>query len=145
MFTEPMVEYREERHYAGIRTKTNMRDLGTVIPQLLDEVFARLGERGIEPEGAPIVRYHVIDMQGALDLEVGVPVASAPPDDRRVQPGLLPGGRYAALVYTGRQRRGGQRRAARLGSAAGYGVGHLCVTGWRRVRRALRVLPHRSG
>ena len=101
MLTEPRVEYRGEQHYMGIRTKAAMRDLGTVIPQLLGEVCAWLGGREIEPAGGALIRYHAIDMESELDVEMSVPVATPPPGDGRVRPGVLPAGRYAALVYTG--------------------------------------------
>ena len=101
IMTEPRVEYRGEQHYMGIRTKATMQNLGTVIPQLYGEVFAWLAGHGIEPAGAPLTRYHVIDMESELDIELGVPVATPVPGDGRVQLGVLPAGRYAALVYTG--------------------------------------------
>lgn len=85
----------------GIRTKATMQDLGTVIPQLHGEVFAWLGQRAVEPAGAPFTRYHVINMESELDIEMGVPVATPAPGDGRIRPGVLPAGRYAALVYTG--------------------------------------------
>jgi effector-binding domain-containing protein len=72
-----------------------------VIPDLSDEVFAWLGERGIAPAGAPFIRYHVINMETRMDIEIGVPVDHAVPGDGRVNAGVLPAGRYAALVYTG--------------------------------------------
>jgi effector-binding domain-containing protein len=101
MMTEPKVEERAEQPYMGIRTQVPMRELKIAIPQLLDEVFAWLAKQGVEPAGAPFTRYHVIDMKNKLDVEMGVPVASALSGDGRVSAGVLPAGRYAALVYTG--------------------------------------------
>jgi hypothetical protein len=43
----------------------------------------------------------VINMEGNMDFELGVPVAGALSGDGRVTPGVIPAGRYAALVYTG--------------------------------------------
>jgi effector-binding domain-containing protein len=40
-------------------------------------------------------------MSARMDIELGVPVASALSGDGRVSPGVLPAGRYATLVYTG--------------------------------------------
>ncbi len=99
--TEPKLEDRNEQHYVGIRTEVPMRQLPEVIPQLLGEVFAWLGKQGIAPAGAPFIRYHVIDMKAKLDIELGVPVATAVSGDDRVSAGVLPAGRYASLVYTG--------------------------------------------
>ena len=101
MITEPYIENRKEQPYVGIRTQVPMKEFGTVIPQLLDEVFAWLGKRGIEPAGAPFMRYHVINMEAKMDVELGVPVATAISGDGRVSGSFLPAGRYAALVYSG--------------------------------------------
>ena len=99
--TEPKLEDRNEQHYVGIRTEVPMRQLPKVIPQLLGEVFAWVGKQGIAPAGAPFIRYLVIDMAAKLDIELGVPVATAVSGDGRVAAGVLPAGRYATLVYTG--------------------------------------------
>jgi effector-binding domain-containing protein len=101
MSTQPKLEDRSEQHYVGIRTQTPMNKLRTVIPKLLDEVFAWLEKQGVAPAGAPFIRYHVINMESKLDIEMGVPVASALSGDDRISPGVLPAGRYAVLIYTG--------------------------------------------
>jgi effector-binding domain-containing protein len=100
--TEPKVEDRAEQPYVGIRTQITMKEMGTgVVPRLLGEVFAWLGNHGVAPAGAPFMRFYVINMETKLDIELGVPVASAVKGDDRVLAGVLPAGRYAALVYTG--------------------------------------------
>jgi len=101
MFTEPKIEDRTEQHYVAIRTQTTMQELGTAIAQGLGEVSAWMGKQGVAPSGAPFVRYLVIDMEALLDIEVGVPVATALSGDDRISAGVLPAGRYASLVYTG--------------------------------------------
>jgi hypothetical protein len=45
----------------------------------------------------------VIDMAAQLDIEVGVPVATAVAGEGRVAAGAFPAGRYATLIYTGVQ------------------------------------------
>lgn len=101
MIGKPKVENRSEQPYVAVRTQTTMQTLDTVIPQGIGEVFAWLGKQGAAPAGAPFVRYLVINMEAQLDIEVGVPVASAMSGDGRVCAGVLPAGRYAALIYTG--------------------------------------------
>jgi effector-binding domain-containing protein len=101
MITEPKVEDRTEQHYVAIRTQASMQELDTAIPQGLGEVFAWLVHQGVAPSGAPFTRYLVIDMEALLDIEVGVPVATALSGDDRISAGVLPAGRYASLVYTG--------------------------------------------
>ena len=100
--TEPKLEDRNEQHYVGIRTQVTMDEMEKgVIPQLLGELFGWLGKQGIEPAGAPFIRYHVINMAANMDIELGVPVASAHAGDGSVRPGVIPAGRYASLIYTG--------------------------------------------
>lgn len=101
MIAEPKIEERAEQPYVAIRTQATMQALNTVIPQGIGEVFAWLGKQGIRPAGAPFVRYLVIDMEALLEIEVGIPVASTLTGDGRVLAGVLPAGRYAALIYTG--------------------------------------------
>src|SRR5690349_4586825 len=101
MMTEPKVEYRAEQPYVGVRTLATMQELPTAIPQGHREVFTWLGRHGIAPAGPPFIRYHVIDMERQLDIELGVPVATAVDGDDSVSSGVLPAGQYAALIYTG--------------------------------------------
>lgn len=102
MITEPQLEQRNEQPYAAIRTQVTMQELGTgVIPRLHREVMIWLRAQGVAPAGAPFIRYLIIDMATKLDIEVGWPVASALTGTDRVHTGILPAGRYAALLYTG--------------------------------------------
>lgn len=101
MISEPKVEERQAQHYAGIRTQVRWEEFGTIIPQLLDEIFGWLGKQGIAPAGPPFMRYHVINMEAEMDVELGIPVAAAISGNGRVSGGTLPTGKYAALIYTG--------------------------------------------
>jgi effector-binding domain-containing protein len=101
MITEPKIENRTEQHYVAIRTQVPMKEFKRVVPQLLGEVFAWLEKQGVAPAGAPFMRFHVVNMAEKMDIEMGVPVASALSGDERIHAGVLPAGRYASLVYTG--------------------------------------------
>jgi effector-binding domain-containing protein len=105
MPSKPKLERRDEQPYVGIRTRMTMGELaGGAGDSLFPEVFAWLGARGLAPQGAPFIRYLVIDMDAALEMDWGVPVGEAPPDqqgDDRVRPGVLPAGRYATAIHTG--------------------------------------------
>lgn len=101
MIIAPKTETRREQPYMAIRAQATMQTLDSVIPQCIREVAAWLGKQGAAPSGAPIVRYLVIDMEALLDIEVGLPVATALAGDSRVTAGVLPAGRYATLIYTG--------------------------------------------
>ncbi len=121
MITEPKLENRNAQPYVGIRTQVPMKEFKKVIPQLHGEVFAWLEKQRVAPTGAPFMRYYVINMESKMDIEMGVPVANALPGDDRVHAGVLPAGRYAALVYTG-VRNGIKGNAALLDWAAKKGL-----------------------
>jgi effector-binding domain-containing protein len=102
MPSQPKLEQREEQPYVAIRTRMTMGELAAGAGDgLFPELFAWLGERGLAPAGAPFIRYLVIDMDAALEMDWGIPVAEAPAGDERVRPGVLPAGRYATTVHTG--------------------------------------------
>ena len=100
--TEPRLDDRAEVPYIGIRTQVAMEEMGSgLIPRLHGEVMDYLKTQGVAPDGPPFMRFHVINMPGKMDIELGWPVASALPGDGRVVAGALPAGRYASLIYTG--------------------------------------------
>jgi effector-binding domain-containing protein len=101
MLTEPEIIDRPAQPYVGIRANVTMQTIAPVLVELHPQIFAWLGERGILPAGAPFWKYNVIDMERELEVEVGVPVASAVDGDDRVLAGTLAAGRYASLRYTG--------------------------------------------
>jgi effector-binding domain-containing protein len=116
----PRIDHREALTYMGIRERVTMAGLaGNAIPALIDEVFAWLDRAGIDPQGPPFVRYHVIDMAAELEIEVAVSVRAAVEGDGRVTPGTIPEGRYASLEYRGADGVAGNRAlidwAAHLG------------------------------
>jgi effector-binding domain-containing protein len=101
MILEKKVEARPEQPYVAIRSRVPMSELPRVIPRGIGEVFGWLGGRGVEPAGAPFIRYNTIDMPRELDVEVGVPVGSPVAGDGRIVAGTLPAGRYGTLLYRG--------------------------------------------
>lgn len=101
MTTEPTLEHRPVQHFAGIRTLTTMPNLGSAIMENHDRIYRWLGENNIEPSGPPFIRYHVIDMQGDMDVELGVPVAKPIEGNGTVKSNTLPEGDYLVTLYTG--------------------------------------------
>ena len=73
MNDEPQVEQRAEQPYAGIRLRVTMDGLSGAVDRGFPELFGWLAEHAIAPAGPPFIRYHVIDMDGELDIELGVP------------------------------------------------------------------------
>jgi len=100
MFTEPKISLRDEQPYMGIRVKTPFKGMFAVVDKLLKELRTWVKAHGIADEGPFLLRYHVIDMAGIMDIEVGFIVGKPLGGDERVKPGVLPKGRYAQLTYT---------------------------------------------
>ncbi|MEP7284935.1 MAG: GyrI-like domain-containing protein [Chloroflexota bacterium] len=102
MISEPKLENRNDQPCVGIRTQLTMQEFGSgIIPQLHSEVRAWLEKQGVSPTGDPFIRYHIINMPGKLDVEMGWPVATPLEGNDRIAVGVLPAGRYATLLYTG--------------------------------------------
>lgn len=71
--SEPRIDYRAEKPYMGIRTQVPMKGMFKVVDKLRREMFVWLKQHRVFPAGPPFLRYHVIDMSGEMDIEVGVP------------------------------------------------------------------------
>lgn len=98
---QPAIDTRPEITYMGIRTQTPFKGMFKVVDKLFKEINQWAKQHPIERAGPPFLRYHVIDMAGEMDIEVGFPVAKSMPGDDRVQAGVIPAGRFASLVYIG--------------------------------------------
>jgi effector-binding domain-containing protein len=97
----PQIQQRAAQPYAGIRTSVTMDGLAGAIDRTFPELFGWLAERGIQVAAAPFIRYLVIDMQGELEVELGVPADVRSADGGHIRAGILPAGRYAVLRHVG--------------------------------------------
>jgi effector-binding domain-containing protein len=98
--TGPTIVTRAEQPYVAVRRAVTMQTMNEIADRL-PEVFGWLGARGIQPAGAPFLKYNVIDMAGRLEVEAGVPVAAVPAVDDSVIAGVLPAGRYVTAGHVG--------------------------------------------
>jgi len=101
MTHEPTIVEWPAKPYAAITAQVTLQNLSAVVPPLNGEVFGWLAQRGVAPAGPPFWKYNVIDMQRGLEVEAGVTVAAAFEGDARVQPGILPAGRYVTAHHVG--------------------------------------------
>lgn len=103
--TAPKLEDRAALPYVGIRSQIAMQDFPSIIPQHIGEVAGWLGEQGISPSDAPIIRYHacptVPGADALVDVTIGFPVAVPVAGDGHIIADALPAGRYASLIFTG--------------------------------------------
>jgi effector-binding domain-containing protein len=100
MSTAPEVTERTEQPYVAVKAQVTMQTISAIADRI-PEVFGWLGAHGIEPAGAPFLKYDAIDMARELEIEAGVPVAALADGDGDVFYGLLPAGRYATLSHIG--------------------------------------------
>ena len=100
----PAVLARPDRPSIGIRQVTPFRGMFAVRDRLMTELYSWADERKLT-YGHTFFRLHVVDMDGPMDVEVGVLTDEAVAGDDRVRAGVLPAGRYATLTYVNHGRR----------------------------------------
>ena len=95
----------------GIRATTTMEAIKQVIGALFGEVMEYLNGNGLAPAGMPFTIYHEMDAE-RLEMECGMPVASAVEGTERVRPGELPAGKVATVTHMGPYEQLGQTWSA---------------------------------
>lgn len=99
---------KPERPYLGIRFNTPFGGMFALVTKALKELRKWSKENSLSEEGPYFVRYYHCDMTDIMDVEVGLMTNSVLVGQGRIQPGSLPKGRYATLVYRGNGLRGNQ-------------------------------------
>jgi effector-binding domain-containing protein len=94
----PAVVTHPDRRGVGIRTVTPFRGMFAVRDQLMASLVDRF-------DGTVYFRLHEIDMNGPMDIEVGVLTDAGADGSAGERETLLPGGRYASMVYVNHGRR----------------------------------------
>jgi hypothetical protein len=100
----PRIIAQPDRDYIGVRLVTPFRGMFAVRDRLMEELYAWSDERAIA-HGHTFFRLHVVDMDGPMDVEVGVITDKPVQGDGRIHSGILPAGRYATLTYINHGRR----------------------------------------
>lgn len=101
--SKPRLEQRPAMHYAAVPLQVPI-PFGRLIPPATSKVSDWLVSRGLEPAGAPFIRYLTTDMSRKLGIEVGWPVAAPLAGDEHIVTGTIPAGKYAVMIYTGSYR-----------------------------------------
>ena len=94
------VAQRKAVPYAAIPIVVPMERLASAGP-LNGAVFDWLARQDVAPAGPPFWKYNLIDMEGTLELEVGVATATPAIADDQVSVGELPAGRYLETTFHG--------------------------------------------
>jgi hypothetical protein len=91
MLTPPHLDDRPEAATLGVTVVTPFRGMLKVRDQLLTELVDWLDQRHVDTQGNFFLRLRTVDMNGPMELEVGVTEPTHPGDDR-VRAGSLPAG-----------------------------------------------------
>lgn len=98
---EPTIQQRPALPYLGIAGRVT-DGVPALVDKAFPELYAWLGEHGVEPAGPPFIRVRELNTnREPLELEVGAPVEGEVEGDARVRPGSLPAGRYLTLMHVG--------------------------------------------
>ena len=121
MPSEPEMKDRDAQSYVAIHKRAPRESLNDILPGVFSEIFEWVGGNRItiaEPAvngcekvdpagqitiaGPPLIRYLVVDYNtGEVEVDIGVPVASATPNHPHIRRGEIPGGTYATVVHQG--------------------------------------------
>ena len=85
----------------GIRTSAPFNGMFAVVDTLLKELRIWVKQHNIADQGPFFLRYHVIDMNGPMDIEIGFIVPAHLPGNERVNCGVLHRERAACGVAEG--------------------------------------------
>jgi len=97
---EPVIVQRTAQPYVAMKRTVAMHTMNEIADRI-PEVIGWLVDRGIEPAGAPFLKYDVIDMERRLVVEAGVPVGMEVAGDDQVFAEVLPAGRYVTYNHVG--------------------------------------------
>jgi effector-binding domain-containing protein len=104
----PGIDHRTARHSVGLRIITPFEGMFAQTDKLFKELRQWVNAQGLADQDPYFLRYHVIDMNGLMDVEAGFVVTTPQIRDERVNGGVLPAGRYAHLTYSRYALRGNQ-------------------------------------
>lgn len=99
--TAPKIEFQPEIHYMGIRRILPFSGMFKQIDAMRKTLETWFKDNQLEANGAPFLRYHCIDMQGAMEMEFGIPVKSPHNGTDTIKAASIPAGRYVSHIYTG--------------------------------------------
>lgn len=102
---EPRLVRRAETPFVGIRLVTPFRGMLSKRDDLVKELDEWLRANDLADAGPFFFRLHVVDMDGNMDMEVGVVTPHAVAGEDRVRAGVLPSGDYATMTYRDHARR----------------------------------------
>jgi effector-binding domain-containing protein len=99
--TKPIVKELDEKSYYGIRFTAPYRGMFSRVTAEFRNLDLWIRENRSVEFGSRFLRYHLIDMRGIMDLEIGIFTATNNLINSTVSTGVIPCGRYATMIYRG--------------------------------------------
>ena len=101
MLTLPKTEERRPQAYIYVPFTVTMRELQKPAREGFPQLFDYIGKHGLTPISPPFYNYRRIDMAATLDVEAGIAIEAAGPQEASVKTGILPGGKFIGLSWVG--------------------------------------------
>ncbi|WIY54278.1 GyrI-like domain-containing protein [Devosia sp. YIM 151766] len=101
MLSLPEIIERPAQAYAFVRFTVPMDQMQRPANEGFPQVFDYVAKHGLKPIGAAFYNYRRIDMADTLDVEAGIALEHAGPEEGNVKIGTLPAGRFVTLTWNG--------------------------------------------
>lgn len=101
MMTLPEITERLEQAYVYVPFTVTLQQMQKPANEGFPQVFAYIEKHGLKPVGAAFYNYRRINMAETLDVEAGIAVESAGPEEGGVKVGTLPAGRFMGVTWHG--------------------------------------------
>jgi effector-binding domain-containing protein len=101
MMTLPEVQTRTATPYIYVPFTVRMDQMQRPAEEGFPQIFAHIEKHGLKPVGAAFYNYRRINMEDTLDVEAGIALEGAAPEEGNVKAGILPAGRFMGLAWHG--------------------------------------------
>lgn len=101
MLTLPKPLQRAAQSYIYVPFTVRMTEMQRPANEGFPLLFDYLARLGVAQVGPAFYNYRRIDMADTLDVEAGVAVSQAVPEEGRIKTGTLPGGTFLGLAWHG--------------------------------------------
>ena len=101
MLTLPETTHRAAQAYIFVPFTVTMQQMQKPANEGFPQLFDYIARHGLRPIGPAFYNYRRIDMATSLDVEAGIAVDRAGPDEGAVRNGTLPEGNFLGLTWKG--------------------------------------------
>lgn len=128
MLTLPAKNRRKKQPYLAIRSRLFKRQIPKQAQLFLPEVRKFMEDQGIVGAGPTFLRYNTINPTGEMDIEFGLFTEKLYPGSGPIRAGILPGGSFMSLKWTGHFNKLGDVNAMLMGWAKIQGIEWDCAS-----------------